>query len=140
MSLDKGDKEKVPKDLSMKECYARIFEWHSKNSEKIFNRRKNSNGNDIYTTCYQELLKVLPLPEEVSQEDIVFICVEVLSGLMEWAFHEADSFGIKTAAYAEYILDSFFEGFHSDKTKNLKRQSKLFPQYEMSNCLSMLRK
>lgn len=118
MGLLEGDIEKVPKGLTLKEYYSRIYRWHRKNS--------NSKQDDSpYTRRYHDLVESLPAPEKASLEDIVFACEEVIAGLMEWAYHEVDEYGIKTAAYAHHILDTFSDGFHGEKTKILMRKSKL---------------
>lgn len=122
MGLLKGDIEKVPKDLTPKEYYGRIYHWHKKNR----NIRKDDSP---YTKRYRELVESLPAPEKASPEDIVFVCKEVIAGLMEWAYHKVDEYGIKTAAYAHYILDTFFDGFHGEETKVLTQKSELHKKY-----------
>lgn len=118
MGLLEGDIEKVPKGLTLKEYYSRIYRWHRKNS--------NSKQDDSpYARRYQDLVESLPAPEKASSEDIAFVCKEVIAGLMEWAYHKVDEYGIKTAAYAHHILDTFFDGFHGEKAKTLMQKSKL---------------
>jgi len=135
MGLLKGDLEKVPKELSPKEYYTRIYNWHGKNQHKIFNKLSGRKKEDPYIRCYQELIRVLPSPKSVSLDDISFICREVIGGLMEWAYHEKDKHDVKTAAYAQYVLDRFLDGFHGEKTLKSARSSKLYAKYNMSACL-----
>jgi len=135
MGLLKGDLEKVPKGLSPEEYYGRIYDWHKKNQRNIFAKLSKRNKEDPYILCYQELMEVLPQPKSVTNEDIAFVCREVISGLMEWAYHEKDAYGVKTAAYAHYVLDNFFDGFHGEKTMKSARSSKLYTQHNMSACL-----
>lgn len=114
MGLLKGDIDKVPKGLSLEEYYKKIYDWHLKNKNRVDYKK------------YKELLKALPHPDEVNLEDIVFVCREVIAGIMEWAYHEVDESGVKTAAYAHYILDTFFDGFHGGKSKALSEKSRLY--------------
>jgi hypothetical protein len=72
-------------------------------------------------------------------EDIAFICYEVIAGLMEWAYHQEDNYGVKTAAYAHYILDNFFDGFHGQITHKSVESSKMFPKYSLMACLERKR-
>ena len=129
MGLLKGDLEKVPRGLSIKEYYARIFNWHRKNNDRIFAKLSNRKKDDSYIRCYLELIKALPQPKSVTSEDIAFVCREVMGGLMEWAYHEKDQDGVKTAAYAQYVLDAFFDGFHGERTIQSAKASKLFAKY-----------
>lgn len=114
MGLLKGDIDKVPKGLSLEEYYAKIYYWHLKNKNRVDHKK------------YRELVNALPHPDEVDLEDIAFVCKEVIAGFMEWAYHEVDESGVKTAAYAHYILDTFFDGFHGEKTEALSRKSGLY--------------
>lgn len=122
MGLLKGDIEKVPKDLSLKEYYARIYDWHK-------SRRDIKKNDNPSTKRYHELVESLPNPEKASPEDIVFVCKEVITGLMEWAYHKMDEYEIKTAAYAHYILNTFFDGFHGEKMRVLEQKSELYRKY-----------
>ncbi|MEM1831385.1 MAG: hypothetical protein QXT57_01785 [Thermosphaera sp.] len=135
MGLTKEDMAKVPKGLSLNEYYARIYNWHMKNKNKIFAKLPDRSKDDPYIICYLELMRILPEPNVASLEDIAFVCREVLAGLMEWAYHEIDENGVKIAAYAHYILDTFFDGFNGSKTIQFSKNSKLYPTYSMLSCL-----
>lgn len=135
LGLTKDDVAKVPKGLSLKEYYTKIYNWHVKNNNKIFNKLSNRNKNDPYILCYLELIKVIPKPNLASQEDIAFVCREVVAGLMEWAYHEKDEKSVEIADYAQHILDTFFDGFNGAKTLQLSKSSRLYPEYNMSSCL-----
>ena len=39
MGLNQGDLEKVPKGMSVIECYERIYNWHKKHGEKRLKRK-----------------------------------------------------------------------------------------------------
>ena len=107
-----------------------------KNKNKIFEKLRDRDEHDPYIRCYLELVEVMPDPELASEEDIALICREVIAGLMEWAYHEEDNYGVKIAAYAHYILNTFFDGFHGDMTKRYAQNSKLYPEHSLINCLN----
>lgn len=123
MGLLKGDIEKVPEGLAISEYYRRIFDWHKKNRDTILQRMESNNSS---VRSYFQLVEKLPEPDVASNEDIALICFEVISGLMEWAYHAEDDHGVKTAAYAHYILDKFFDGFSGEETRALIEKSKLY--------------
>ena len=135
LGLTREDMARVPKGLSLKEYYTKIHDWHKKNKDKIFIKLSNRNRDDPYILCYLELMRVIPEPSIASSEDIAFVCTEVITGLMEWAYHEEDEGNVKMAAYAHYILNTFFDGFHGEKIMKLSRNSRLYPKYNISNCL-----
>jgi len=108
--------------LSLIEYYTRIYDWHKSHHDI----KKNDNP---YTKRYRELVESLPNPEKASPEDIVFVCKEVIAGLMEWAYHKMDNYEIKTAAYAHYILNTFFDGFHGEKMRVLQQKSELYRKF-----------
>ena len=127
--------EKVPKGLPLKDYYARILNWHRKNKNGIFVKLSHKEKNDPYICCYLELNEALPQAKSVAMGDVAFVCREVIGGLMEWAYHEKDEDGVKTAAYAQHVLDTFFDGFSSEKTIQNAKASKLFAEHNMSACL-----
>ena len=129
----------LPKGLSLEEYYARIYKWHKKNQNSIFAKLSSRKRDDPYIRCYLELIGVLPQPKSVTPKDIAFICREVIAGLMEWAYHEKDESDVKTAAYAHYILDTFFDGFNGEKTIRSAKSSKLYAKHNMSDCLNRYR-
>ena len=81
----------------------------------------------------------MPEADLASPEDVTLVRLEVISGLMEWAYHEPDRHGVKTAAYAHYILDSFFDGFSGDKMNMSAEKSKIYALHSMLNCLKRYR-
>lgn len=121
----KENSKAVPKGLDIKEYYARIYNWHKKNKAKIFEKLADRSPDDWYIKCYFELVDSLPPVETSSLNDIALVCMEVIAGLMEWAYHEKDSEGVKISDYAHYILDTFFDGFHGEKTRIFASRSKL---------------
>lgn len=102
MGLLKGDLEKVPRNMSVEECYKRIYQWHKRNGKKKMNEKQLQG---TYSKRYLKLLNGLPKPETASKSDMNSVFGEVIWGLMEWAFHEEDTYGIKIAAYAIFARD-----------------------------------
>jgi len=135
MGLLKGDIEKVPAGLGLRDYYARIYRWHKANRNEVTRKMSGRTSDDPYIRCYEELVDSIPPPSSASIEDIMFVCHEVISGLMEWAYHEEDEHGIKTAAYAHYIMDSFSDGFHGKKTKRSIESSSLYPDHGAQACM-----
>lgn len=119
LGLLKGDIEKVPSNLGMRQLYERIYAWHKKNSGKF----PRSPASEDSRKRYLNLVRNMPKPKDASPEDIFFVCNEVICGLMEWAYHQEDDFGVKTAAYAHYIADKYGGGFSN--MQNLAKGSKM---------------
>jgi len=125
MGLSTEDLVKVPKGMSVRECYERIYNWHKKYGESRL--KEKYRRDNAYSRAYLRLLDFLPLPNKASDEDMDFIFGEVISNLMEWSYHEEDDYGIKIAAYAHFALNKKYNnGFHDDKFNKNKRSSKLF--------------
>ena len=136
MGLTKEEQEKVPDGLSLKEYYERIYSWHLKNKNRIFTKYPGRNRDDPYIQCYLELMEIIPKSNLASPEDIAFVCREVIAGLMEWGYHEEDENGIKIAAYAHHVLDTFYDGFDGTRTLQLSKNSKFYPKYNAKSCLA----
>jgi len=128
--------EKALKGLTEMEGYRRIRLWHINNKRRIFEKYGYRKPDDPYVMCYQKLVDHLPDPKEATRADIAFLCIEVISGLMEWAYHEKDENGVKTSAYAHYLLGTFFDGFGGTETRSLYRKSKMSKNYSMASCLA----
>ena len=122
MGLLKGDLEKVPSHLTLRDLYERIYDWHRKNLQTVNEAVKDEQSN----LAYLELVRHLPAPSKATEDDIALVCREVIVGLMEWAYHKKDKYDIKTAAYAHFALKRFF----GDQLENLReraKNSKLYP-------------
>jgi len=128
MGLNPGDLEKIPKEMSAKECYERIYNWHKKHGKR---RVKEKYGReDAYSRAYLNLVDALPSPNEATEEDMDFIFGEVISMLMEWSYHEEDEYGIKIGAYAHFALNKkYAKGFADEKFKKSREASKLFVDF-----------
>ena len=128
MGLNPGDLEKVPKGMSVKECYERIHNWHKKYGK---GRVKEKYGrDDAYSRAYLDLVDALPSANKATQEDMDFIFGEVISMLMEWSYHEEDGYVIKIAAYAHFALNKqYTNGFHDEGFRKSREASKLFAEF-----------
>jgi len=45
----------------------------------------------------------MPAPEEATREDMLVTAQQVLMGLLEWAYHQKDKYGIPMHDYARII-------------------------------------
>ena len=115
--------------------YSRIYEWHRRNRDLIYERLKGRSRDDPYISCYQELVNAMPKPEEATLEDIALICCESIAGLMEWAYWLEDREGVPIAAYAYFILITFLDGFHGSRTWEYSRRSRLYPSHSITGCM-----
>lgn len=127
MGLNPGDLEEVPKGMSVKECYERIYNWHKKYGKR---RVKEKYGrDDAYSRAYLDLVDALPSANKAPQEDMDFVFGEVISMLMEWSYHEEDEYGIKIAAYAHFALNKqYANGFGDEEFRKSTEDSKLFTE------------
>lgn len=124
MGLNPVDLEKVPKGMSVKECYERIYDWQKKYGKRRVNEKYSRK--DAYSKAYLYLVDKLPLPNKAVQEDMDFIFGEVISGLMECSYHEKDKHGIKIAAYAHFALNKQYLGFGGEEHRKSREALKLF--------------
>jgi hypothetical protein len=121
-----GDLEKVPENFGMKECYSRIYSWHKEHGRQRL--RSKYKREDKYSEKYLKLVNALPSPDRATVEDMAFVFGEVIYMLMEWAYHEEDEFGIKTAAYAHFALNKFF-GNRLQQLQEKAKKSSLHDQF-----------
>ena len=52
-------------------------------------------------------------PDVASQQDMDFIFMEVITGLLEWSYYREDEFGIKMAAYAQFAINKKYGNLQS---------------------------
>ena len=123
--LQPDDFEKVPPNLSMRELYRRIYDWHKKNEQMV---RATATDPVGYQNRYLHLVKDLPNPDQATEADIYFVCLEVIVDYMEWAEHKQDGHGVKTGAYAHFIAEKFGGGFRN--LHDLAKDSKLYTKYQ----------
>jgi hypothetical protein len=108
--------DKVPKNLGIKEYYRRIFEWYNENKNLVL---KGTDTPNKWVRLRLNVIEKLPEPNSAAEEDIAFVCDQIIRANMEWAYTMRDTYGIQMAAYAGYILDNFFDGLYGNRTKNL---------------------
>lgn len=129
MGLDSEDLKKVPKGISVKECYKRIFDWHKKYGK--IRAAKKQLGDEVYVRAYLALVDELPSPSKATQGDMDFVFGQVISMLVEWSYHEQDEHGIKIAAYAHFALDKqYAKGFQDEEFKKSMKTSKLSTRFD----------
>lgn len=125
MGLLPGDLERVPNDLSMRHCYERIYTWHHRRGLERFKERYGEE--DSYAQSYRALLNQLPEASSASRADMACVFNEVITNRLEWAYHEQDEQGIKTAAYAHFAVDKWFDR-ELAKLQGEAQQSPLYPR------------
>lgn len=129
MGLYLEDIAKVPTDLTFKQCYQRIYDWHKKIGQKMILSLRDPN--DKYYQRYQQLMKLLPSPHKASTEDIAYVFMQVQMSLIEWSFQKEDEYGIKIVAYAYHGLLQQYPKGHEDKQYRQDYQaSELYKQME----------
>ena len=102
MVLSQYDLDKIPRDMTLKDCYERIYQWHKKYSEQ---KIKDKNADTEYKNAYLKFLNKIPDPNNASPENMNLVFDEVITMLLEWSYHEIDDYGIKIGAYAHRALE-----------------------------------
>ncbi len=128
MGISNEDLLKVPKNLSIRDCYERIYDWHKKNGKNFILKRPFLD--EKYKNAYLKLIDCLPDPENATISDMNFLFGESIFMLMEWCYHEPDIHGIKLAAYAHHAVSAQFAGNINDPLFNKSRKaSQLFEKF-----------
>ncbi len=119
---------RMPQGITVRECYARIYSWHTLNGAEAI---KTTYGReDGYSRAYKRLLGKLPVPELATDADMDFVFGQAISGLMEWAYHLRDGHGIKTAAYAHYALNlEYGSGWGNGEWRERLKRSCLYGEF-----------
>lgn len=133
MGLSQYDLEKVPKDLTVKDCYKRIYQWH-----KMYGEEKIQHKNVAidYKNAYLAFLTRIPDPANVSREDMNLVFDEVITMLLEWSYHEPDEYGIKIAAYAHRAIEiqyGNYNGYANQDFIDSMHKSSLYPEFGGTN-------
>ncbi len=97
MALEPGDTEKVPPDLTARDCYERIWSWHRTKGDAEASQQGLASD---HLALYRSILVELPTETDATLEDRAFLFKEVLNGSFEWSYQIEDDHGIKIAAYA----------------------------------------
>lgn len=88
-------------ELNRGDAYAAILTWYRSNVQamkQIYDRR------DKYSKLSKRLIGALPDPAEAADDDTKFVAREVLTGLLEWGYHQRDNAGVPMHMYARHIL------------------------------------
>lgn len=103
---------KVPKGLELKEYYETIYRWLRQNKNRLHEiqeeLKKHGWNNPKSVKISDEIIEKMPDPSLATNEDIVFVCRQILQAYLEWSYREFALKDVKVSAYAQYILDTFF--------------------------------
>ena len=85
MGLSQFELNKVPRDITVKDCYKGIYTWH-----KMYGAQKiqYKNVRTEYKNAYLKFLNRIPEPDNALQEDMNLVFDEVITMLLEWSYHE----------------------------------------------------
>jgi len=81
----------------------RIFRWFKRNRNRI---REIYQREDTYSKFSDRFIFSMPPPEKATEADILVTAEQVLMGLLEWAYHQKDSYGYAMHEYARTILST----------------------------------
>jgi len=134
MGLDPKDPK--PTQITIREAYTKIRQWYRVNVPKFLDRpaKEIETGEfkivrDFSTSakaCF-DLVDNLPDQSELSDIEIRAVLVEVISGKLEWAYHQSDG-DYKMAAYAHAALEQAgLPTFLSEAEKRELRGSRIYP-------------
>lgn len=124
MGLCEGDLEKVPVTFTVEQCYARIVHG-LKSKGKVYLQEEISKGS-TWLRRPLEGIAHLPALRKATMHDIDFVCHMIICGGLEWAYHRADEYGIKMAAYAHHALNlRYQDGWGNDDMLASANQSTL---------------
>ena len=121
---DNNELSKIPINLDLREYYSRIYNWFTKNRNKVYDLYK---GTDLeYPKLSNKIVENLPSPNLATDEDIVFVCRMILASKFEWAYGQRDENNVLMPAYAQYILDNFFGKNNYAQHDELMKKCKLY--------------
>ena len=107
-----SNEDKTPDGISLREAYTKIKQWYKINTPLL---TQDSSGilhtgglvtqrnYSKYANAALDLVNSLPDENGLSEVEIRAILSEVISGKLEWAYHESDG-DFKMAAYAHAAL------------------------------------
>lgn len=98
MAINPSELKNIPNGTTPQTCYKRILEWHRKNGLQLIQEKLKQH--DQYKADYQTYIASL----EINKFD-PRLFKEQIMGLLEWAYHERDPYGIKLGAYAHYASE-----------------------------------
>jgi hypothetical protein len=91
--------DKKPEGISLEDAYTAIRNWYQAHSDLI------RGGTDEYRARSKELILQLPEASALDELELRAVVTEVLMGLLEWGYHEADD-KYKMGAYAHAALEA----------------------------------
>jgi hypothetical protein len=110
-----------PIGISLEDGYSRIREWYQSNIQTAIAR------GDDYGTRSANLIRALPAADATSDLEKRAIFQEVISGLLEWAYHESDG-AFKMYAYAKAAVEAAgVDWYVSKEEREQLRTSRLWP-------------
>jgi hypothetical protein len=134
MGLDPKDPK--PTQITIREAYTKIRQWYRVNVPKFLDRPAKEIETGKFKivrdfsasakACF-DLVDNLPDQSELSDIEIRAVLVEVISGKLEWAYHQSDG-DYKMAAYAHAALEQAgLPTFLSEAEKRELRGSRIYP-------------
>jgi hypothetical protein len=134
MGLDPKDPK--PTQITIREAYTKIRQWYRVNVPKFLDRPAKEIETGEFKivrdfsasakACF-DLVDNLPDQSELSDIEIRAVLVEVISGKLEWAYHQSDG-DYKMAAYAHAALEQAgLPTFLSEAEKCELRGSRIYP-------------
>jgi len=134
MGLDPKDPK--PTQITIREAYTKIRQWYRVNVPKFLDRPAKEIETGEFKivrdfsasakACF-DLVDNLPYQSELSDIEIRAVLVEVISGKLEWAYHQSDG-DYKMAAYAHAALEQAgLPTFLSEAEKRELRGSRIYP-------------
>jgi hypothetical protein len=134
MGLDPKDPK--PTQITIREAYTKIRQWYRVNVPKFLDRPAKEIETGEFKivrdfsasakACF-DLVDNLPDQSELSDIEIRAVLVEVISGKLEWAYHQSDG-DYKMAAYAHAALEQAgIPTFLSEAEKRELRGSRIYP-------------
>jgi len=134
MGLDPKDPK--PTQITIREAYTKIRQWYRVNVPKFLDRPAKEIETGEFKivrdfsasakACF-DLVDNLPDQSELSDIEIRAVLVEVISGKLEWAYHQSDG-DYKMAAYAHAALEQAgLPTFLSEAGKRELRGSRIYP-------------
>jgi len=134
MGLDPKDPKST--QITIREAYTKIRQWYRVNVPKFLDRPAKEIETGEFKivrdfsasakACF-DLVDNLPDQSELSDIEIRAVLVEVISGKLEWAYHQSDG-DYKMAAYAHAALEQAgLPTFLSEAEKRELRGSRIYP-------------
>jgi hypothetical protein len=122
-SADFRDSESLVEEARF--AYSEIYYWHAADGRRKFDERfREREESEGRRTKYLALVVELVEPKRASTRDMLHVAREVLSGRMEWAYHEKSEQGITLSNWARRIQELLQEHekrlAHEQVAKQLK--------------------